>query len=101
MPDLIWKPGRGGQSGHPVWFPGWAVPRILAGKWPNGLLGLLEENEARIHVLELEGEHVNPCRPRWLRGTVRKASGAGPWMRLLFRPPAGYRPWRRRKPCPI
>ena len=58
MPDLIWKPGRGGQSGHPVWFPGWAVPRILAGKWPNGLLGLLEENEARIHVLELEGEQL-------------------------------------------
>lgn len=58
MPEVIWKPSRGGRSGHPVWFPGWAVPRILAGQWPNGLQGLLEENEARIHVLELEGEEL-------------------------------------------
>lgn len=58
LPDVIWKPSQGGHSGHPVWFPAWAVPRIVEGGWPNGLLGLQEECADRIHTLELEGEQL-------------------------------------------
>lgn len=57
-PEVIWKPSSGGKTGHPVWFPGWAVPRILAGDWPNGLLGLLHECADQTYVLELEGEDL-------------------------------------------
>ena len=58
MPEVIWKPSSGGETGHPVWFPGWAVARILKGSWPNGLLGLLDECADQIYVLELEGEDL-------------------------------------------
>ena len=63
-PDAIWKLSQGGETGHPVWFPDWAVPRILAGDWPNGLLGLLEECAERICVLELEGEELGDFNTR-------------------------------------
>jgi CTP:molybdopterin cytidylyltransferase MocA len=56
----ILKPQSDGRSGHPVWFPGWAVPRMLQGHWPNGLLGFLAEcPPEQFRKLDLPGEHLN------------------------------------------
>ena len=57
-PDAVWKLRAGGRSGHPIWFPAWSVPIILAGSWQNGLLGFLETCPDRIRVLPLEGEEL-------------------------------------------
>ncbi len=57
-PDAVWKLRAGGRSGHPIWFPAWSVPVILAGSWENGLLGFLETCPDRIRVLPLEGEEL-------------------------------------------
>ena len=58
QPDHIWKLSTGGETGHPVWFPGWAVPEIIAGDWPGGLQGFMENNARQVLVLELEGEEL-------------------------------------------
>lgn len=56
----ILKPQAAGRSGHPVWFPGWAVPRIARGDWANGLLGFLAEcTPEQQRRLDLPGEHLN------------------------------------------
>ena len=78
MPAVIWKLSTGGQTGHPVWFPGWAVPRILAGGWPNGLQGLLNECSDRIYVLELEGEELRDFNtPEQLASVSGSVVGSG------------------------
>lgn len=56
----ILKPRAAGYSGHPVWFPGWAVPRIARGGWTNGLLGFLAEcAPEQVRTLELSGERLH------------------------------------------
>ena len=55
-PDAVWKLRAGGKTGHPIWFPAWSVPRILAGAWADGLLGFLAEFSERIRILPLEEE---------------------------------------------
>ncbi|MCZ6532160.1 MAG: nucleotidyltransferase family protein [SAR324 cluster bacterium] len=57
-PEAIWKLQARGETGHPVWFPGWAVPRILAGCWDDGLLGFQEECRDQTHVLILGDEEL-------------------------------------------
>jgi CTP:molybdopterin cytidylyltransferase MocA len=57
-PDSIWKLRVAGKTGHPIWLPGWSVPRILAGTWPNGLLGFLAGCGERVRILPLEGEVI-------------------------------------------
>lgn len=55
----VLKPRAGGRSGHPVWFPAWAAPPILAGRWENGLLGFLSGcAPEQVRTLELPGEVV-------------------------------------------
>ena len=58
QPDHIWKLSTGGETGHPVWFPGWAAPAIIAGDWPGGLQGFMDSNAQHVLVLELEGEEL-------------------------------------------
>lgn len=58
QPESIWKLRTGGTTGHPSWFPGWAVAEILAGGWPDGLLGFLEAHGGQTYGLELEGERL-------------------------------------------
>jgi CTP:molybdopterin cytidylyltransferase MocA len=59
QPGRVLKPRAGGRNGHPVWFPAWAVPRIAAGRWQNGLLGFLAEcRPEQVRVLDLPGEVV-------------------------------------------
>ena len=78
MPEMIWKLSTGGQTGHPVWFPGWTVPRILTGGWPDGLLGLLKESSDRIYVLELEGEELRDFNtPEQLASVGDSVAGSG------------------------
>lgn len=57
-PDAVWKLRVAGHTGHPVWFPGWAVPAIRTGDWPDGLLGFLRAHPGAVRVLSLEGEVV-------------------------------------------
>ncbi len=58
--EQILKPRSGELSGHPVWFPGWAVGQIRSGDWLTGLRGFLRAcNSARILTLDLPGEHLN------------------------------------------
>ncbi len=58
QPEEVWKLRARGRTGHPIWFPGWAVPVIAAGDWPNGLLGFLETCPERIYVLALDAEEL-------------------------------------------
>jgi CTP:molybdopterin cytidylyltransferase MocA len=58
-PESIWKLRAGGKTGHPIWFPGWSVPEILIGSWPNGLLGLLASLKDRVRTLPLDGELIS------------------------------------------
>ena len=54
------KPVAGGKSGHPVWFPAWAAPRIAQGRWPDGLQGFLSEiGPSAMRRIELPGERLN------------------------------------------
>lgn len=57
-PEAIWKLRVQNKTGHPIWFPGWSVPAIRAGGWPDGLLGFLEEQAARVRILHLEDEVI-------------------------------------------
>jgi CTP:molybdopterin cytidylyltransferase MocA len=58
--EQILKPRSGGRTGHPVWFPGWAIGQIASGNWPIGLRGFLQAcDPARIRMLELPGEFLN------------------------------------------
>lgn len=58
--EQILKPRVNGRTGHPVWFPGWAVGRIASGDWPAGLQSfLLACDPARIRVLDLPGEFLS------------------------------------------
>ena len=57
-PEMVWKLRSGGKTGHPTWFPGWSVAEILAGTWPDGLLGFLQQVPDRIRALELNGEKL-------------------------------------------
>jgi CTP:molybdopterin cytidylyltransferase MocA len=58
--EQILKPRSGDRTGHPVWFPGWAVARIVSGEWPTGLRGFLQTCDPdRIRVLDLPGERLN------------------------------------------
>lgn len=75
--DHIWKLSTGGETGHPVWFPGWAVPGILAGDWPGGLQGFMESNADRVLVLELEGEELRDFNTREQLAALR-GSGEEP-----------------------
>ena len=59
-PGAIWKLRVAGKTGHPIWFPGWAAPGIIAGNWPRveerGLLGFLDQHQDKVRILALEGE---------------------------------------------
>ncbi len=58
-PDWIWKLRVQGKTGHPVWFPSWCAPPILAGSWQDGLRGYLTEVAAqKIRILLLEEEFL-------------------------------------------
>jgi CTP:molybdopterin cytidylyltransferase MocA len=71
----ILKPRAEGRSGHPVWFPGWAVLRIARGDWPNGLLGFLAVcTPEQVRAVDLPGEHVNDIdTPEELRALEQSA----------------------------
>lgn len=61
QPDAVLKlrtgEGAAGKTGHPIHFPAWAVAPILAGDWPDGLLGFLKEvPPGRMAALPLPGE---------------------------------------------
>jgi len=55
-PEHVWKLRSEGRGGHPTWFPGWAVPLIRTGDWPDGLQGFFRDHEAAIRLLHLDGE---------------------------------------------
>ena len=58
-PEWIWKLRVQGNTGHPVWFPSWSAPLILAGTWRDGLRGFLAGVAAeKIRILPLEGEFL-------------------------------------------
>ncbi len=73
QPENIWKLRAGGHTGHPVFFPAWAVPRILSGGWDDGLLGFLEEFQDEICVLILDGEELGDF------NTEEQLAAAGPF----------------------
>jgi CTP:molybdopterin cytidylyltransferase MocA len=64
QPEEVWKLRAGGRTGHPVWFPGWSVPVIAEGSWPNGLLGFLETCPERIYILALDAEELGDFNTR-------------------------------------
>jgi CTP:molybdopterin cytidylyltransferase MocA len=57
-PGFVWKLRAGGKTGHPIWFPGWSVPPIRSGAWPDGLLGFLATCPERIRFLPMEREII-------------------------------------------
>lgn len=77
-PGAVWKLSAGGRTGHPVWFPAWSVPKILAGGWSDGLLGLLNQSAGKIRVLALEGEELRDFNTRAELAGARPAPGAEP-----------------------
>jgi CTP:molybdopterin cytidylyltransferase MocA len=59
-PDHIVKLRTEGRTGHPTWFPRWAISDIRAGHWENGLLGFLKGmRPERVRLLDLPGEVLN------------------------------------------
>ena len=45
-----------GKTGHPIWFPAWAIDVIVNGEWADGLLGFLASEKEQTRTLELSGE---------------------------------------------
>ncbi len=72
QPENIWKLRAGGDTGHPVFVPAGAVPRILNGAWDDGLLGFLEEFRDEICVLTLDAEELRDF------NTEEQLAAAGP-----------------------
>ena len=58
QPDQVWKLQSNGKTGHPSWFPDWAVEIIIQGDWPDGLLGFLAGIKEKIRSIELSGENL-------------------------------------------
>lgn len=52
------------RTGHPIWFPGWAVALVAGGEWSDGLLGFLNEHEQRVSILHLEHEVLSDFNTR-------------------------------------
>lgn len=57
-PALVRKLRVNDHTGHPIWYPAWCVPEILAGSWHNGLRGFLAQHPDKVRVLCLEGEFL-------------------------------------------
>ena len=71
-PKPVRKLRVNGITGHPIWFPGWSVPEILGGDWPDGLLGFLAAHAGRVAVLPLDGEELRDFNtPEQLRDAPR------------------------------
>ena len=57
-PDHVRKLRVRQHTGHPIWYPAWCVPEILAGSWHNGLRGFLADHRERVKVLAMGREFL-------------------------------------------
>ncbi len=63
-PEVVRKLRVQQRTGHPIWYPAWCVPEILAGSWHNGLRGFLAEHADRVQVLAMAGEFLSDVNTR-------------------------------------
>jgi molybdenum cofactor cytidylyltransferase/nicotine blue oxidoreductase len=63
-PEFVRKLRVQEHTGHPIWYPAWSVPEILAGVWHNGLRGFLADHHDRVRVLAMEREFLKDVNTR-------------------------------------
>lgn len=63
-PELVLKLRVQEHTGHPIWYPAWCLPEILAGSWHNGLRGFLADQHDKVRVLTMEKEFLKDVNTR-------------------------------------